>query len=102
MAEVFKTHVKGFNYPLFSTALASEKNLSSLQISERIGIRDPEFIEECKLKFEAFKKDHAYSRDTVEGYFKIKFCFLRIQNKQIWSFEDMPAVGSNVIYIHKK
>ena len=102
MAEVFKTHVRGLNYPLFSIALASEKNLSSLQISDRIGIRCPQFIEECKFKYEAFKNDYTYSRDAVERFFNIKFCFLRIQNHQIRSFEDMPAIGSNVIYVHKK
>ena len=102
MAEVFKTHVKGLNCPLFSIALAGEKNLASLQISDRIGIRCPRFIEECKLKYEVFQEDHNYSREAVERFLKIKFCFLRIENHQIRSFEDTPAIGSNVIYVHKK
>ena len=102
MAETFKTTFKGCTYPLFAIACANKENVHGLNISPQLGIRCRDFISKCETLFEAFMIDHEYDQESVESYFGVKFCFLQLQKKKIWSFEGLPLIGSNVIYIHKK
>ena len=99
---LFKATFKDFDYPLFSIACASRENLSSLKISDRIGIRCEIFKSKCRALMAAFLIENEYSRVNVENYFGIQFCFLQIQNGKIFSFEDTPKFGQNVLYVHKK
>ena len=102
MTQTFKTTIKGFDYPLFTIACASNENLQSLNISPQLGIRCQDFIHKCETLFAAFLIDHEYTQADVESYFGVKFCFLQIQKKKIWSFQGLPLIGSNVIYVHKR
>ena len=102
MAETFKTTFKGCSYPLFAIACASKENVQSLNISPQLGIRCKDFIFKCETLFAAFSIDHEYTQENLESYFGVKFCFLRLERKQILSFEGLPLIGSNVIYVHKK
>ena len=100
--ELYKATFKNFDYPLFSIACASRENLSSLKISDRIGIRCEKFKTKCKELFASFLMENEYSIRNIEEYFCIQFCFLRIENGKILSFEDTPKLGQNVLYVHKK
>ena len=100
--ELYKTVIKDFNYPFFVLACAHKENLRELKISTQHGIRCTDFNQKCKTLFEAFTIDHEYSRQSVEEYFAVKLCLLRVENGVIRSFEEVPAIGNNVIYVHRR
>ena len=102
MVELFKATFKNFDYPLFSIACANRENLATLKISDRIGIRCEKFKSKCRELCTSFLMENEYSIRNVENYFGIEFCFLRIENGKILSFEDTPKFGQNVLYVHKK
>ena len=102
MIVLHKTSIKGFDYPFFVTAFARDQNMAELQISPQLGIRNASFIAKCKEKFREFSTMHDYSRDSVEKFFGIRFCVLRVVNRKIFSFEEKPRFGTNVVYLHRK
>ena len=102
MIGLHKTTIKDFDYPLFVIACANKENLDALNISPQLGIRCNDFKEKCKILFGTFLIGFEYSQESVEKFFGIRFCFLRIEKGEIRSFDDIPMIGSNVIYIHKK
>ena len=102
MSILHKTSIKGFDYPLFVTAFARDQNMAELEISPQLGIRNASFIAKCKEKFREFSNLHEYSRSTVEKFFGIRFCVLRVVNGKIRSFEEKPRFGNNVIFLHRK
>ena len=102
MIVLYKTGIKGFDYPFFVTAFARDQNMDELQISPQVGIRNVSFIAKCKEQFREFSTMHEYSRESVELFFGIRFCVLRVVNRKIRSFEETPRFGNNVIYLHRK
>ena len=102
MSILHKTSIKGFDYPLFVTAFARDQNMADLKISKQNGITNSSYIAKCKEKFREFSSQHEYSRESVEKFFGIQFCFLRIVNGKIRSFEEKPRFGTNVVYLHRK
>ena len=102
MINLFKTTIRGIEYPLFVAAMASSETLSELKISIQLGITNKNFIEKCKNKLAVFLEKYEYSRENIELFFGVRFCFLRVVKKKIFSFEGVPHFGSKTIYLHKK
>ena len=102
MINLYKTLVKGFDFPYFTAAFATKYGIERLKISKKSGIICPEFGVKCLECFEMFKKEFIYSVDSVEQYFGVEFSHLRIENGKIHSFHDVPTFGENIIYINKR
>ena len=102
MCETYKATIKDFDHDLFVIALANRENLSDLEISQRVGIRNAAFKLKVKEKFEKFASENEYCPETVEAYFNVKFSFLRIEKGKILSFEGTPSFSAETIYVHKK
>ena len=102
MIVLHKTTIRGFEYPFFVTAFARDRNMADLKISKQKGITNSSFIAQCKEKFREFSSLHEYSRESVEVFFGIRFCLLRVVKQKIFSFEEKPRFGTNVVYLHRK
>ena len=102
MADTYKCMVKGFAYPYFIAAMMHQTDPKSLTISQRKGITTKSFVDACFQKFETFQQTNTYSKESIEQFFGVEFCNIRVEKKQILCFEEKPLVGGNVIYIHKR
>lgn len=102
MINLFKTTIRGIEYPLFVAAMASSENLQELNISIQLGITNKDFIAKCRNKLAVFLEKYEYTRENIELFFGIRFCYLRVVQKKIFSFEGVPHFGSKTVYLHKK
>ena len=102
MVNQYKTIIKDFGNPYFVSAFASLNGLEALEISKQKGITCGKFKTDCASAFEVFRSHHEYSLSSVESFFKLKFCHVRVEKSKIQHFQDRPSYGSNIIYVNKR
>ena len=102
MIKRYKTQLKDFDYPYFVSAFASKYGFERLKISKKSGILSEDFRNECIDRFSTFCQTHKYTIESVEKFFDVKFCHLRIESEKIHCFTGTPTYGEKIIYVSLK